>query len=194
MTVNRFDVYLANLDPTIGSEIQKTRPCLIISPDEMNRNIRTVIIAPLTTAERDYPTRISCRLNDKEGKIVLDQIRTIDKTRLIRKIGVLDSDTQIKVISLLQCMFAFWSWLVIPLYDRTFNMKIDILHGEIPEGARTHDPVRLLWILKMINHLCEDIGRIAKTYCLLGHNPVEEIRRMDAAYPTVGRKQAGGAR
>ena len=107
MVVNRFDVYLINLDPTVGSEIQKTRPCLIISPDEMNRNIRTVIIAPMTTAGKEYPTRIECNFEGKKGRIVLDQIITIDKTRLIRNIGTLDSETQLKVLAVLQRLFAF---------------------------------------------------------------------------------------
>lgn len=107
MAVKRFDVYLTNLDPTVGSEIQKTRPCLIISPDEMNRHIRTVIVAPMTTAGKDYPTRIACRLRKKKAYIVLDQIRTIDKTRLIKNLGTLDSETQLKVISVLQRLFAF---------------------------------------------------------------------------------------
>ena len=107
MAVNRFDVYLTNLDPTVGSEIQKTRPCLIISPDEMNRHIRTVIVAPMTIAGKDYPTRIACNFKKKKGRIVLDQIRTIDKTRLIKDIGTIDSETQLKVISLLQRLFAF---------------------------------------------------------------------------------------
>jgi len=107
MVVNRFDVYLINLDPTVGSEIQKTRPCLIISPDEMNRHIRTVLVAPMTTASKDYPTRISCQFMKKTGYIVLDQLRTIDKTRLIKKLGTLDAETQFKVISTLQRLFAF---------------------------------------------------------------------------------------
>jgi mRNA interferase MazF len=107
MVVNRFDVYLINLDPTVGSEIQKTRPCLIISPDEMNRHIRTVIAAPMTTAGKDYPTRISCKFKKKKGQIVLDQIRTIDKTRLIKKLGSINPETQLEVISVLQRLFAF---------------------------------------------------------------------------------------
>ena len=107
MVVNRFDVYLINLDPTVGSEIQKTRPCLIISPDEMNKYIRTVIVAPLTTAGKDYPTRVSCKFKKKKGQIVLDQIRTIDKIRLIKKLGSIDSQTQLEVISVLQRLFAF---------------------------------------------------------------------------------------
>ena len=107
MVVNRFDVYLINLDPTVGSEIQKTRPCLIISPDEMNRHIRTVIIAPMTTAGKDYPTRISCKFKKKKGQIVLDQIRTIDKTRLVKKLGSINPETQLEVISVLQRLFAF---------------------------------------------------------------------------------------
>ncbi len=107
MVVNRFDVYLINLDPTVGSEIQKTRPCLIISPDEMNRHIRTVIVAPMTTAGKDYPTRISCKFKKKKGQIILDQIRTIDKTRLIKKLGSINPETQLEVISVLQRLFAF---------------------------------------------------------------------------------------
>jgi len=107
MVVNRFDVYLMNLDPTVGSEIQKTRPCLIISPDEMNRHIRTVIVAPMTTAGKDYPTRVICKFKKKKGQIVLDQIRTIDKTRLVKKLGTIDPETQLKVISVLQRLFAF---------------------------------------------------------------------------------------
>ncbi|MEA3223080.1 MAG: type II toxin-antitoxin system PemK/MazF family toxin [Thermodesulfobacteriota bacterium] len=107
MVVNRFDVYLINFDPTVGSEIQKTRPCLIISPDEMNRHIRTIIVAPMTTAGKDYPTRISCKFKKKKGQIVLDQIRTIDKTRLIKKLGSINPETQAEVISVLQRLFAF---------------------------------------------------------------------------------------
>ncbi len=105
--VSRFDVYLINLDPTVGSEIRKTRPCLIISPDEMNHHIRTVIVAPMTTAAKDYPTRVFCRFQGKEGQIVLDQIRTIDKSRLVKRIGALEPKVQAKVISTLQSMFAY---------------------------------------------------------------------------------------
>jgi mRNA interferase MazF len=107
IVVKRFDVYLTNLDPTTGSEIQKKRPCLIISPDEMNRYIRTVIVAPMTSAGKDYPTRIACQFKKKNGHIVLDQIRTIDKTQLIKNLGALDAETQLKVISVLQRLFAF---------------------------------------------------------------------------------------
>ena len=107
MVANRFDVYLINLNHAIGSEIQKTKPFLIISPDEMNRHIRTVIVAPLTTAGRDYPTRVSCEFQKKKGQIVLDKIRTIDKTRLIKKLGSLNPETRLEVISVLQCLFAF---------------------------------------------------------------------------------------
>ncbi len=107
MVVNRFDVYLINLNPTVGSEIQKTRPCLIVSPDEMNRHIHTVIVAPMTTAGKDYPTRVSCKFKKKKGQIVLDQIRTIDKTRLAKKLGSINPETQLEVISVLQRLFAF---------------------------------------------------------------------------------------
>ncbi|MBA7539889.1 Endoribonuclease EndoA [subsurface metagenome] len=107
MVANRFDVYLTNLDPTVGSEIQKTRPCLIVSPNEMNKHIRTVIVAPMTTAGKDYPTRVSCTFKKKKGQIVLDQIRTIDKTRLVKKLGTIDPETQLKVITILQRLFSF---------------------------------------------------------------------------------------
>jgi mRNA interferase MazF len=107
VVVKRLDVYLVNLDPTTGSEIQKTRPCLVISPDEMNRNIRTVIIAPMTSAQKEYPTRVSCTFRKKRGQIVLDQVRTVDKARLIQKLGTIDSKAQSDVISVLQRLFAF---------------------------------------------------------------------------------------
>ena len=106
MVVQRFDVYLLNLDPTIGSEIQKTRPCAVISPDEMNRWIRTVIVAPMTTKGHSYPTRIDCEFQGKQGQVVLDQIRTVDKTRLVRKLGRLEPTTQVTVLATLAEMFA----------------------------------------------------------------------------------------
>ena len=106
MVINRFDVLLINLDPTIGSEIKKTRPCVVISPDELNAHLRTVIVAPMTTKGRPYPTRVACRFKGKQGQIVLDQIRTTDKKRAVRKLGRLGAETQTKIISSLQEMFA----------------------------------------------------------------------------------------
>jgi mRNA interferase MazF len=106
MVVKRFEVYLVNLDPTIGTEIQKTRPCLVISPDEMNDHISTVIVAPMTTKGREYPTRIACHFQDKDGQVVLDQIRTLDKTRLVKKLGKISPITQKAVITALAEMFA----------------------------------------------------------------------------------------
>jgi len=89
MVVKQYDIHLVCLDPTIGQEIKKTRPCLIISPNEMNKHISTVMIAPLTTKSRAYPTRVPVKVKGKNGWVVLDQIRTIDKKRLIKKIGKL---------------------------------------------------------------------------------------------------------
>jgi mRNA interferase MazF len=106
MEVNRFDVFLVNLDPTLGSEIRKSRPCLIISPDEMNRNIKTVIIAPMITKGRHYPTRVAIRFSGKTGQVVLDQIRTVDKTRLIKHLGRLSPKLCDMVLNVLQEMFA----------------------------------------------------------------------------------------
>jgi mRNA interferase MazF len=104
--VSRFDIYLVNLDPTVGSEIKKTRPCLVVSPDEMNHNIRTVIVAPMTTKGRDYPTRVPCRFQNTRGQVVLDQIRTIDRERLVRKVGRLGIKPAGRVLSVLAEMFA----------------------------------------------------------------------------------------
>ncbi len=106
MVVERFEVYLVNLDPTVGSEIRKTRPCLIISPDEMNRHIATVIVAPMTTKGRPYPTRVACSFQGREGQVVLDQIRTVDKSRLVRRLGRISKSTQADVLATLAEMFA----------------------------------------------------------------------------------------
>jgi mRNA interferase MazF len=105
MGIKRFDVYLVNLDPTIGSEIRKSRPCLIVSPDEMNRHIATVIVAPMTTKGKDYPTRVPCNFKGKDGQVVIDQISTIDKSRLVQKLGRIDKQTQEAVLSILAEMF-----------------------------------------------------------------------------------------
>ncbi len=106
MDIKRFDVFLVNLDPTIGSEIRKSRPCVIISPDEMNRNIRTVIIAPITTKGRTYPTRVPVRFSGKNGQVVLDQIRTIDKSRLMKPLGKLNKKQSDSILSVLGELFA----------------------------------------------------------------------------------------
>lgn len=106
VVISRFDVCLVNLDPTRGHEIKKTRPCLIISPDEMNRHVRTVIIAPMTTVGREYPTRISTSFEGKKGQIVLDQVRTVDKKRLVKVLGKIDDPTAGRVLETLADMFA----------------------------------------------------------------------------------------
>jgi mRNA interferase MazF len=106
MVVHRFEVHLVRLDSTEGSEIRKTRPCLIISPDEMNSRIKTVIVAPMTTQGRFYPTRIAVEFQGKQGQIVLDQIRTVDQTRLTKRMGKIDAATAKKVLNLLAEMFA----------------------------------------------------------------------------------------
>lgn len=105
VVVERFDVYLVNLDPTIGSEIRKTPPCLIVSPDEMNRYIATVIVAPLTMRGRPYPTRVPVHFQGRDGQTVLDQLRTVDKVRLIRRLGRVDTRARDDVLALLAEMF-----------------------------------------------------------------------------------------
>lgn len=105
MEVNRFDVFLVALDPTLGHEIKKTRPCTVISPDEMNHHIGTVIIAPMTTKGRDYPTRVDCSFQGTQGQVVLDQIRTVDRVRLVKKLGRLSSGASDKILEVLSDMF-----------------------------------------------------------------------------------------
>jgi mRNA interferase MazF len=104
--MSRGDVHLVRLDPTLGSEIQKTRPCLIVSPDELNAHLRTVIVAPLTTGGRPYPWRIRCRFQQRSGFVVLDQLRTVDRDRLVKRLGTLPAQTVSDVLAALQEMFA----------------------------------------------------------------------------------------
>jgi len=106
MVINRFDVFLVNLDPTVGHEIKKMRPCLVISPDEMNHHIRTVIVAPMTTKGRAYPSRVQCKFKDKSGQVVLDQLRTVDSVRLVKRLGTINKKTGSAVLAVLQEMFA----------------------------------------------------------------------------------------
>ncbi len=106
IVINRFEVYLVNLNPTIGHKIKKTRPCVIISPNEINHNISTVIVAPMTSKGNQYPTRISSTFHGKPGQIVIDQIRTIDKLRLIKRIGIISPITQKKILQVLKNLFA----------------------------------------------------------------------------------------
>lgn len=104
--VSRGDIYLVSLNPTRGSEIRKTRPCVVVSPDELNAHLRTYIVAPLTTGGHPYPFRIRCRFDDKDAHVVADQLRAVDRDRLIKHLGVLDEDTLVEVLSVLQAMFA----------------------------------------------------------------------------------------
>ena len=105
MEVDRFDVFLVALDPTIGHEIKKTRPCAVVSPDEMNHHVGTVILAPMTTRGRDYPTRVACTFQGVDGQVVLDQLRTVDKARLVKKLGRLSSAAADRVLDVLAEMF-----------------------------------------------------------------------------------------
>jgi len=104
--VRRFDVCLVRLGSTQGKEMRKTRPCLVISPDEMNRHLHTVIVAPMTTHTRVYPTRVSCRFQGRKGQLVLDQIRTVDRSRLVKKLGTLAPSTSRRVLEVLADLFA----------------------------------------------------------------------------------------
>jgi mRNA interferase MazF len=106
LVARRFDVFLIALDPKIGREIRKTRPCLIISPDEMNRHLATILVAPMTTAGAPYPTRVPCRFRGKEGRIALDQIRAVDRSRLTRRLGRIAPTVQEAVLSPLGELFA----------------------------------------------------------------------------------------
>jgi mRNA interferase MazF len=104
--VTRGDVHLVRLDPTLGSEIRKTRPCVVISPDELNQYLRTVIVAPMTTGGHAYPWRIACRFQNRSGFVALDQLRTVDGERLIKRVGRLSNEATTEVLETLQEMFA----------------------------------------------------------------------------------------
>lgn len=106
MVIRRFDVVLVELDPAAGSEIKKRRPCVVVSPDEMNRHLRTVILAPMTTASRTYASRVACRFKGKAGQVALDQIRSVDKSRLVRKLGALSESESTLVLQTFSEMFA----------------------------------------------------------------------------------------
>src|SRR3954452_23610563 len=105
MVINRFEVYVVNPDPTVGSEIKKARPCLVVSPDDMNHAIRTVIVAPMTTKGRPYPSRVPCRFRGKAGQVVLDQIRTVDRAGVVKSLGRIDAGTAASVLGVLREMF-----------------------------------------------------------------------------------------
>lgn len=104
--IHRGDVYLVALDPTRGSEIRKTRPCVVVSPDELNAHLRTVIIAPLTSVTRPYPFRVTCRFAGRQGQVATDQVRTVDRERLVRRLGRLSSEARLRLFAVLQEMFA----------------------------------------------------------------------------------------
>ena len=104
--MTRGDVHLVRLDPSLGSEIKKTRPCVVVSPDELNAYLRTAIVAPMTTGGKAYPWRIRCRFQRRSGFVALDQLRTVDQERLVRRLGALTPDTMADVLGGLQEMFA----------------------------------------------------------------------------------------
>ncbi len=106
VVVRRGDVHLVRLDPTVGSEIRKTRPCLVISPDELNQHLRSVIVAPMTTGGHAYPWRIACRFQNRSGFVALDQLRTVDGERLVKRLGRLSIGTTAVALETLQEMFA----------------------------------------------------------------------------------------
>jgi mRNA interferase MazF len=104
--IDRGGVYLVELDPTRGSEIRKTRPCVVVSPDELNHHIRTVIVAPMTTAGQPYPWRVTCRFRNKTGTVAVDQLRTVDRERLVQRLGALSEPTLLAVLERLTEFFA----------------------------------------------------------------------------------------
>ena len=104
--MSRFDVFLVNLDSAVGSEIRKSRPCVVVSPDEMNRHVGTVVVAPLTTSGRPFPSRVPVRFAGKDGQVVIDQLRTVDKARLVRRLGALEAREAAGVLEVLREFFA----------------------------------------------------------------------------------------
>jgi mRNA interferase MazF len=106
MVMERFSIFLVRLDPTAGAETAKTRPCVVVSPDELNRSLATVIVAPMTSVRRGWPTRIEIDFQGKTGEIALDQIRAVDKIRFVKRLGKLDSKTANNVLDTLGELFA----------------------------------------------------------------------------------------
>ena len=106
MEISRFDVFLVNLDPTVGSETWKSRPCVVVSPDELNRHIRTVVVAPMTTSGRPYPSRVATHFGGRDGQVVIDQIRAVDKARLVRCLGALEPHEAESVLGILREFFS----------------------------------------------------------------------------------------
>jgi len=104
-SIGRGEVHLVRLDPTVGSEVRKTRPCLVVSPDELNAHLRTVIVAPMTTGGHAYPWRIPCRFQGRSGFVALDQLRTVDGERLVKRLGRLSAGTTTEVLETLQELF-----------------------------------------------------------------------------------------
>ncbi|NQV09780.1 MAG: type II toxin-antitoxin system PemK/MazF family toxin [Cyanobacteria bacterium] len=104
--VSRGEIFLVALNPTRGSEIRKTRPCVVVSPDELNAHLRTYIVAPLTTGGHPYPFRVRCQFSDKDGHVVPDQLRAVDRDRLVKRLGILPEATLVEVLGVLQAMFA----------------------------------------------------------------------------------------
>lgn len=107
VAVKRFEVWLVGLNPTVGSEISKSRPCAVVSPNEANKHLHTVTVVPLTSSIRDYPTRVSCRFDEKAGQLAVDQIRSVDKVRLVKKLGSLDEATRKQLCDVLVEAFKF---------------------------------------------------------------------------------------
>jgi len=105
--VKRFEVWLVNLDPTIGSEVKNTRPCMVVSPDVTNKYLKTVTIVPLTSTIKNYPTRVDCVFNEKNGQLVIDQIRSIDKRSLLKRLGTMDESTCHKASDVIVEMFKY---------------------------------------------------------------------------------------
>lgn len=107
MVIKRFEVWLINLEPTLGKEINKTRPCLVISPDTVNKHLSTITVAAMTGTIKPYPTRVTCIFQKRHGQIALDQIRSVDKIRFIKKLGLMDKKTSVIVCDVLAELFKF---------------------------------------------------------------------------------------
>lgn len=107
VVVGRFDIWLVSLDPTKGSEISKTRPCVVISPDSVNKYLNTVMVAPLISTQKPYPTRVNCQFDGRDGQVTLDQVRTVDKSRLLKKLGQLDNQTNQQICATLVAIFTY---------------------------------------------------------------------------------------
>jgi mRNA interferase MazF len=174
MVIKRFEVHLVNLHPTLGSKIAKTRPCLVISPDEMHKHIATVTVAPLTSQGRNYPSRVSCKFVGIPGQIVLDQIRTVDKSRLVKLLGKISPSEQKQVLAVLMEMFTLRHSLTRSL---KMNTNLDPIHAWLIQPDAANPSVRYFALRDPLDRAEDDAELRQARARIMSGGPVAAIRQ-----------------